>query len=111
MLTNAEKRRKLSVEIGNLRAREKEIRESLPEELSCCAPECFEDADWVRSTQFAGDHPYCDTHAKQEKDFGQEDSSSFFWQTTSEFLEMSERRQKEEHEDADKLLQQIFRRN
>ena len=36
--------------------------------------ECDKPAEWVRSTQFAGDHPYCKEHAEQEKDFGQNDS-------------------------------------
>ena len=42
--------------------------------------ECSEPADWVRSTQFAGDHPYCDRHARMEKDFDDEpDSYSYWW--------------------------------
>ena len=36
--------------------------------------ECSEPADWVRSTQFAGDHPYCEFHALKESDFYQNDS-------------------------------------
>jgi hypothetical protein len=39
---------------------------------------CEQPASWVRSTQFAGDHPYCDEHALMEEDFGQEDSSTFW---------------------------------
>lgn len=31
-------------------------------------------AVWIRSTQFAGKHPYCDEHAKLEEDFGENDS-------------------------------------
>lgn len=32
--------------------------------------ECDEPATWVRHTQFAGDHYYCDEHAHEEEDFG-----------------------------------------
>lgn len=40
--------------------------------------ECDQPAVWVRSTQFAGDHPYCEHHAIQEKDFHDADSY-FYW--------------------------------
>ena len=33
---------------------------------------CGQPAKWVRSTQFAGDHPYCEYHAKKEDDFEEE---------------------------------------
>jgi hypothetical protein len=36
--------------------------------------ECDQPAQWVRSTQFAGDHPYCEHHARLERDFGENDS-------------------------------------
>jgi len=36
--------------------------------------ECNKPATWVRSTQFAGEHPYCAAHAKLESDFGECDS-------------------------------------
>ena len=40
--------------------------------------ECDKPATWMRCTQFAGDHPYCEYHAKLEPDF--EDSDSYhFW--------------------------------
>jgi hypothetical protein len=42
----------------------------------CC--ECKAVAVWVRHTQFAGDHPYCDIHAKAEKDFLAEDSTKMW---------------------------------
>lgn len=42
--------------------------------------ECTSKATWVRHTQFAGKHPFCTDHAKMEKDFGQEDSSYFYWE-------------------------------
>jgi hypothetical protein len=35
---------------------------------------CDQPATWVRSTQFAGDHPFCEAHAKLESDFGECDS-------------------------------------
>lgn len=40
--------------------------------------ECGKRAKWIRHTQFAGDHPYCSDHAKQQKDFGQEDSYAYW---------------------------------
>ncbi len=41
--------------------------------------ECNEPAEWIRCTQFAGDHPYCDKHARQEKDFDDEPDSYSYW--------------------------------
>ena len=41
--------------------------------------ECIELATWMRHTQFAGNHPYCTTHAKEEENFGKSDSSYFYW--------------------------------
>lgn len=46
--------------------------------LICC--DCGQPAVWVRRTQFSGDHPFCDEHARKEKNFGKEDPSYFFWQ-------------------------------
>jgi len=40
--------------------------------------DCHEKAVWLRCTQFAGDHPFCEMHAKLEKDFG-ENSSYCSW--------------------------------
>lgn len=40
---------------------------------------CDKPATWIRSTQFAGDHPFCSEHAKKEGDFGQSDDSYFYW--------------------------------
>ena len=40
---------------------------------------CSQSASWVRSTQFAGDHPFCDLHALIEEDFGEEGDSYSFW--------------------------------
>jgi hypothetical protein len=39
---------------------------------------CEKSADWMRCTQFAGDHPFCDEHAKQEKGFGENDSYEYW---------------------------------
>jgi hypothetical protein len=41
--------------------------------LVCGAP-----AEWTRHTQFAGNHPYCEEHAKKEDDFGEDDSYTFW---------------------------------
>lgn len=64
--------------------------EVLPEKLEepgelCICIDCLEKADWVRCTQFAGDHPFCDKHAKSEKDFGKNDGYAI-WQTIKEYL-------------------------
>ena len=47
------------------------------EELVCLV--CGQPAEWVRSTQFAGDHPYCEHHAKKEDDFEEEGDSYSYW--------------------------------
>jgi hypothetical protein len=39
---------------------------------------CDKPADWVRVTQFAGKHPYCDSHAVLETDFGKNDSYEYW---------------------------------
>lgn len=39
---------------------------------------CGAPAVWVRSTQFAGDHPFCEEHAKAENGFGENDSYEFW---------------------------------
>jgi hypothetical protein len=39
---------------------------------------CEEKAQWVRCTQFAGNHYFCDLHALQQEDFGQDDSYAFW---------------------------------
>ncbi len=36
--------------------------------------ECDQPAAWIRHTQFAGSHPFCEVHAHNEPDFGKEDS-------------------------------------
>ena len=41
--------------------------------------ECDKPAVWVRSTQFAGDHPYCEEHAKKQSDFGENDSYTYWY--------------------------------
>lgn len=39
---------------------------------------CGKPVEWVRCTQFAGKHPYCEHHAKQEDDFGEDDSYAYW---------------------------------
>lgn len=41
---------------------------------------CDKPAEWIRGTQFAGDHPFCDEHAKQEKGFGVNDSYEYWYE-------------------------------
>lgn len=54
----------------------------MPDEFKCF--ECEAPAIWVRCTQFAGDHYFCDTCAKKEEDFGKEDDSYFVWEKIPE---------------------------
>ena len=49
----------------------------IKEELGCCM--CEAKAEFIRKTQFAGSHPYCEKCAKKEKDFDTEDPSYFTW--------------------------------
>ena len=41
-------------------------------DLKCI--ECEEVATWIRHTQFAGTHPFCEHHAKLQTDFYNSDS-------------------------------------
>lgn len=41
---------------------------------------CKKPASWTRCTQFAGDHPFCEEHARAEKGFGESDSYEFWKQ-------------------------------
>ena len=45
--------------------------------------ECEQPAVWIRSTQFAGDHPYCQEHAQEEADFLINDSYTY-WKEVKE---------------------------
>ena len=45
---------------------------------------CDKDATWIRSTQFAGDHPFCEEHAREEKDFGINDSYEHWLQVAND---------------------------
>ena len=50
--------------------------------------ECGEEAKYVRCTQFAGEHPYCEFHAKIEKDFDLDSSDSYtYWKKLGEIGE------------------------
>lgn len=40
---------------------------------------CNNKAEWVRRTQFAGDHLFCKLHAEAEEDFGDSHPSYFYW--------------------------------
>jgi hypothetical protein len=48
---------------------------------------CYEDARWERTTEFTGDHHYCDLHALMEEDFGKADSYTYW----SEVKEMEKK--------------------
>lgn len=40
----------------------------------CCEPNCLNPVRYIRHTQFAGSHPLCEKHARQDKRFLQDDS-------------------------------------
>jgi endogenous inhibitor of DNA gyrase (YacG/DUF329 family) len=39
---------------------------------------CDKPATWTRATQFAGNHPFCEEHAREEVDF-QDNDSYIYW--------------------------------
>ena len=41
--------------------------------------DCGEPAVYIRHTQFAGSHPLCEKHAKEDKDF-MKNSSYAYWE-------------------------------
>lgn len=41
--------------------------------------ECSKAAAWMRDTQFSGQHPYCDKHARLEPDFSKKNDSYRVW--------------------------------
>jgi hypothetical protein len=41
---------------------------------------CDKPVEWIRGTQFAGGHPFCDEHARQEKGFGNNDSYEYWYE-------------------------------
>jgi len=48
-----------------------------PDEWQMCVM-CDQPAQWIRHTQFAGNHPYCEQHALLEPDFLLEDTDTFW---------------------------------
>jgi hypothetical protein len=51
----------------------------MKEKLNCLESGCGKSAKYIRKTQFAGEHPYCETHAKQQSDFMQDNPSYQIW--------------------------------
>jgi hypothetical protein len=51
-------------------------------QLTCV--ECDQPATWIRSTQFAGDHPYCEHHAQLEPDFNDLPDTYHYWHTVED---------------------------
>jgi hypothetical protein len=47
---------------------------------------CDKPAAWTRHTQFAGDHPYCDEHARLENDFDDMDDSYAYWSKVADLM-------------------------
>ena len=81
---NADTRKRLTEEYQILHAKMQEIQNNFPKEEGCCISGCYEDATWVRATQFSGVHSFCEAHAKLESDFGKSDPSYFYWSTVQE---------------------------
>lgn len=61
------------------------MQEEKEEALKCF--DCDKEAEWVRCTQFAGDHPFCLEHAEKEKGFPLGSNSSEYWTTVEVYLE------------------------
>lgn len=55
--------------------------------MKCANEPCPNDVAWVRCTQFAGDHPFCDECARKEKDFTVVDKTggNYYWCTAEEY--------------------------
>lgn len=49
--------------------------------MECSNNDCKHPVAFVRCTQFAGDHPFCDVCARKEKDFDVKDitGGSYYW--------------------------------
>lgn len=45
---------------------------------------CDKPAVWIRSTQFAGDHPFCKEHAEAEEGFNVNDSYEYWYKVKDE---------------------------
>jgi hypothetical protein len=58
----------------------------MPDPAQTCI-ECEWPATWFRCTQFAGTHPFCESHARAQKDFGQDGGSYFVWLTLQQLQE------------------------
>ena len=41
--------------------------------------DCRNNPTWERRTQFSGNHQFCSEHATLEPDFGDQNSSYFYW--------------------------------
>jgi hypothetical protein len=53
------------------------VHERVPMTYSCL--ECDKPAEWMRYTQFAGNHPYCASCAEKESDFNKDADSYSGW--------------------------------
>ena len=47
--------------------------------------DCDNSAEWVRCTQFAGDHHFCDRCARKERRFGEDVPGQFYWVTIEQW--------------------------
>lgn len=62
-------------------------------DLATCSV-CKKPTEWVRCTQFSGEHPFCNVHARKERDFGENNASYFCWKPWADYLELTERMEK-----------------
>lgn len=51
--------------------------------------ECGGEAQYIRHTQFAGDHPYCLEHAQKETDWKSDDSYTYWSEVKDEVVNAS----------------------
>ena len=58
------------------------LMKKMPDRDKCMM--CDRPAVWIRATQFAGDHPFCEEHARQESDFMVNDSYEFWYRIDDE---------------------------
>ena len=59
-------------------------------EIKCI--ECEAVATWIRYTQFAGNHPFCDKHAWLEPNFDGDPDSYSDWERLEDIKEQEEHR-------------------
>ena len=75
--------------------------------LTCSEGGCSSKAAWVLCCQFAGDHPYCEKHAKLEPTFGDGTNSHFIWLTVKQKQENERKYQERQKKEAEEYAKKI----